>query len=327
MLLTVTPNAAVDKTFQLERFEFNRVHRPVGFRAVAGGKGINVARVFHALGGPVVATGFLGGHTGRFIADSLEEIGIPARFVPTRGESRTCIAILDTGAHSQTEVNENGPLVSEAEVSALRRRFTALMDEGVTRVALCGSLPPGCPDTLYADLIQESRARGVVVALDAAGAALCAGVSARPNLVKCNRLELASVLPKLGETPEEIAIRAASLLGGGTEAVAVTLGQPGAVAVTPAGAWFAESPSVSFVSAVGSGDAFLAAWLFHEARGELAPALLEWGVAAGAANAEVVGAGFCLPPDIERLRVGVQSRRILLPTELSSFLEPESRPV
>jgi 1-phosphofructokinase family hexose kinase len=312
MLLTVTPNAAVDKTFLVERFEMNTVHRPLEYRAVAGGKGVNVARVAHALGDPVTATGFLGGHTGEFIADGLREMGIPARFVTTREESRTCIAVIDTTVHSQTEVNENGPHVSPEEVDALKRRFAELLDEGVTQVALCGSLPPRCPETLYAGLIRVAEARGVPCALDASGAALARGVTARPNLVKCNRLELQAVLPDLGEGLSGLVRAASSLLVGGTQAVAVTMGGEGAVALDAEGAWFATPPPIRFVSAVGSGDAFLAAFLSARRRGEPLSRRLEWGTAAGAANAAVMGAGYCTRPEIERLLKQTRSRRIPL---------------
>jgi 1-phosphofructokinase family hexose kinase len=310
MFLTVTPNAAIDKTFLVERFEMNAVHRPLEFRAVAGGKGVIVARVAHALGEPVTATGFLGGHTGEFIADSLRELGIPARFVTTREESRTCIAVIDMSVHSQTEVNENGPHVTPDEVDALERRFGELLDEGVTQVALCGSLPPDCPETLYADLIRLAEARGVPCALDASGAALARGIAARPNLVKCNRLELQAVLPGPGEDLSGLVGAARSLLVGGTQTVAVTMGGEGAVALDAEGAWFAEPPPVRFVSAVGSGDAFLAAFLSARRRGESLPRCLEWGTAAGAANAAVMGAGFCTRPEIERLLKQTRSRRV-----------------
>lgn len=310
MLLTVTPNAAVDKTFQLEKFEINRVHRPTGFRAVAGGKGINVARVYHALGGAVMATGFLGGHTGGIIADSLKEIGIPARFVDTEEESRTCIAILDLSSHSQTEVNENGPNVTPDEVNALLERFVGLLSDGVTQVALCGSLPPQCPATLYADMIRAAQSGGIPCALDASGEALRQGIEARPNLVKCNQLELRGALAHIGPSFDDLLTAMRSLLVMGTEQVVITMGERGAVALNAEGTWESVPPPISFVSAVGSGDAFLAAFLYAQERGEPFPSCLEWGVAAGAANAAVMGAGFCARPQIEALRQKTKSRRI-----------------
>jgi 1-phosphofructokinase family hexose kinase len=310
MLLTVTPNAAVDKTFQLEKFEINRVHRPTGFRAVAGGKGINVARVYHALGGEVTATGFLGGHTGEIIADSLKEIGIPARFVTTEEESRTCIAVLDLSSHSQTEINENGPHVTADEVDALLHCFVELLEEGVTQVALCGSLPPQCPETLYADMIRAAQSRGIPCALDASGEALRQGIEARPNLVKCNEMELRGALLGDLEGANDLLSVMRSLLVGGTQQVVITMGERGAVAVNAGGAWECTPPPISFVSAVGSGDAFLAAFLYAQERGESIPNCLVWGVAAGAANAAVMGAGFCTRPQIEALRRITQSRRI-----------------
>jgi 1-phosphofructokinase family hexose kinase len=267
----------------------------------------------HELGGPVIATGFLGGHIGEMIADSLGEIGVPGRFVETAEESRTCIAILDSSSHSQTEINENGPNVAPAEVAALEERFAELLDEGVTRVALCGSLPPRCPVSLYADLIGIAKRKGIPVALDASGEALRLGIESRPDLVKCNQLELRAVLPLFGDDLPDLIRAARSLLGGGTRQVAITMGEEGAIALDAESAWFAAPPPISFVSAVGSGDAFLAAYLLAEDRGESHSSRLEWGVAAGAANAAVMGAGFCKRSEIERLRIQTRSR--LIPAE------------
>lgn len=310
MLLTVTPNAAIDKTFQVERFEIDRVHRPQGVRTVAGGKGVIVARVAHALGERVMATGFLGGRTGKTIAHSLRDLGIPDRFVPTREESRTCIAVIDLETHTQTEINEPGPRVTPEEVEALERRFESLLGEGVTQVALCGSLPPQCPPTLYADLIRAAQSRGIPCALDSSGDALAHGIAARPNLLKCNRHELRAVLPDLGSDLPDLARAAYRLIGEGIPTVAVTLGRQGAVAVDSGGAWFAEPPPIRFVSAVGSGDSFLAAFLAAQQRGESLARRLEWGTAAGAANAGVAGAGYCTRSEIERLLKQTRSQRI-----------------
>jgi 1-phosphofructokinase family hexose kinase len=244
------------------------------------------------------------------IADSLKEIGIPGRFVETHGESRTCIANLDLTTHSQTELNENGPHVSPEEVAALLRQFEELLGDGATDVALCGSLPPGCPASLYAEMIALAKAKGIRSALDASGEALKLGAEARPHLVKCNLTELRYLLPDAGDSPEEIACAGRSLLAGGTQEAAITMGAKGAVLVTEAGAWFAAPPPIQFISAVGSGDAFLAAYLWARENGEPPDSCLEWGVGAGAANAAVMGAGFCAKPEIVRRREKTQSRRI-----------------
>ena len=89
MILTITPNAAVDKTYRIDGFELDRVNRPSQSLTVAGGKGINVARVYQTLGGKAVASGFLGGLNGSVIAKSLSLESISSEFVQVDGECAT----------------------------------------------------------------------------------------------------------------------------------------------------------------------------------------------------------------------------------------------
>ncbi len=297
MILTVTPNAAVDKTYRVEDFCLDRVHRPSEVRAVAGGKGVNVARVYQTLGGKAIATGFLGGIQGRIVARGLAEENITDAFVRIRGESRLCIAIVDPKHGTQTEVNEPGPDLSDYALRGLSRRVAHLLSQQhFDFVSLCGSLPPQAPPTLYADLIEIARQAGTPAILDTSGAALREGLRVRPWMVKPNRFELESALGRpVGDRAQ--ALEAARRLHAeGIAVVAVTLGAEGALLVTEAGAWSAVPPSIPFASAVASGDSFLAAFLWAWSYGERpgdAEQALRLATGAGAANAAVIGAGFC----------------------------------
>jgi len=297
VILTVTPNAAVDKTFRIEGFSLNRVHRPSLTHTVAGGKGINVARVYQTLGGQAVCTGFLGGAQGSIVARALAAENLPNHFVPCQGETRLCIAVIDPTTGTQTEINELGPEITMRAVSELLRRVQSLLSQqDFDFVVLCGSLPPGAPDNLYAELIRLANERGVRTVLDSSGAALREGVAAKPWMVKPNRVELESLI---GEPPGDLSAcrtHAEALRKQGIEVVAVTLGEQGALLVTEQGCVKATPPSVEFASAVASGDSFLAAFLWAWTHGP-SPADAEYALslacAAGAANAAVIGAGFC----------------------------------
>lgn len=294
MLLTITPNAAVDITYRVDGFQLNRVHRPAETRTLAGGKGINVARVYRELGGQAFASGFLGGRNGRLVARSLQRQGIPGRFARTAGESRTCICIVDPLARTQTEVNEPGPEVSAHEVERLCALVRRLLGRGGwSWLVLCGSLPPGAPPWLYAHLIETARRAGVPAALDASGEALREGLAARPALAKPNLVELGHAAGRALATLPDALEAARRLRGTGIERVVVTLGGDGAFCVGPRGEWRCGAPAIRFVSAVGSGDSFLAAYLWALDKGQGDREALVLGVGAGAANAEVYGAGLC----------------------------------
>ncbi|HSV72896.1 MAG TPA: 1-phosphofructokinase [Chthonomonadales bacterium] len=312
MVLTVTLNAAVDRTYRIEGFALDRVHRPTESRVVAGGKGVNVARVVCALGGEALATGFLGGYHGRFVERSLNEEGIAHDFVRTRGESRLCIAVVDPVSGTQTEVNENGPTVSRAEVSRLERRFVALLERvRPDWVVLAGSVPPGAPDDIYARLIGLANREKVRSVLDASGAALRNGVAARPWMVKPNRAEMGQLFGAPPRTVDEAAERCSRLIEYGIAVALGTLGREGAVLVCSSGAWYAEPPAVEFVSAVGSGDALVAATLWALGQGQTLTEALRLGVAAGAANAMVCGAGYCTAEQVHSLAPAVAVRGLV----------------
>jgi 1-phosphofructokinase family hexose kinase len=264
---------------------------------VAGGKGINVARVYETLGGDAVCTGFLGGAQGAIVAGALAAENISNQFVPCSGETRLCIAVIDPATGTQTEINEPGPEITMRAVSELLRRVQSLLSQqDIEFVVLCGSLPPGAPDNLYAELIGVAHRYGVRTVLDSSGAALREGVAAKPWMVKPNRAELESIV---GEPPGDLRscrTHAEDLNKSGIEVVAVTLGKEGALVVNSQGCIAASPPEVEFASAVASGDSFLAAFLWAWGCGpspEDAQYALKLACAAGAANAAVIGAGFC----------------------------------
>lgn len=308
-VLTVTLNAAVDKTYRVEGFCLDRVFRVEAGRIVAGGKGINVARVLHTLGVPVVATGFLGGHNGAFIRDSLKAEGIPGDFVWTRGESRVCLAVIDPIGGTQTELNEIGPEIHADEVAALEEKLAHLLPR-FSYATLSGSAPPGVPADFYARVIRMGHERGVKVVLDSSGDLLRHGVEAVPYMVKPNRAELSAVFGHEPASLQETVQMARQLREKGIEIVVGTLGKQGAVWVSAEGEWFARPPEVEFVSAVGSGDSMLAAMLYAMIHGMPPAEVLRWGVAAGAANAAVFGAGFCTKEQIETLVPKVECERV-----------------
>src|SRR4051812_19689285 len=105
MLLVITANPALDKSYRIERFTLNELHRAASFQQQAGGKGINVARVYQRLGGRAVSSGFLGGHHGRLIAEAMAAEGLPNECISIKGEARLCIAVVDPSDHTVTEIN------------------------------------------------------------------------------------------------------------------------------------------------------------------------------------------------------------------------------
>jgi 1-phosphofructokinase family hexose kinase len=288
-ILTVTLNAAVDKTYTVPEFVLGQVHRLTEMRITAGGKGINVARVYRALGGSAIAAGFLGGAHGELILRHLRKEGIDAEFVPVAGESRACMAIVDYSSGAITELNESGPAVTKEDCDRLLGRLRELLP-GRAAVILSGSIPPGTPTTIYRDIILLAQEGfGVPAVLDTSGAALTYGVQAQPFLVKPNQFELAALgiaCEDWRQAPETLRQRY------GVRMALVTAGAQGAVLGTEKGIWQAVAPPVHCFSTVGSGDSLTAGFLWSYLRGSPGPEALRLGVAAGAANVMTYSAGF-----------------------------------
>ena len=188
MIITVTLNAAIDKTLEVPNFRLGRRHRSVEQRTMAGGKGVNVARAVKRLGQPVIATGFAGGPAGTRIVEQLTEESILNDFVRIREESRTNTAVLDPTSGEQTEINEPGPEVTQREVELFTDKLLYLA-QGAQLVVFAGSLPRGIESDLYAHLIRELRKLGVTTVVDSDGEPMRHAVRAEPTVVSPNVLE------------------------------------------------------------------------------------------------------------------------------------------
>src|SRR5919204_1477349 len=188
MIITVTLNAAIDKTLEVPNFRLGRRHRSVEQITMAGGKGVNVARALKRLGQPVIATGMAGGPTGTRIVEQLTEESILNDFVRIREESRSNTAVTDPTTGEQTEINERGPAVSAQEVELFCDKLLYLA-RGAQICVFAGSLPRRVEPTLYADLIRELHKLGVTTIVDTDGDPMRHAVRAEPSVVSPNVLE------------------------------------------------------------------------------------------------------------------------------------------
>jgi tagatose 6-phosphate kinase len=266
VIVTVTPNTALDVTYTVDGLVPDAVHRTRDVRRRAGGKGVNVARVLHALGADVRAIATAGGATGAAVAAELGAAGLPADLVPIAGETRRTTTVLSTVDGSVTLFNEPGPVLSGPEWTALAERVRRREPE----VLVCsGSLPPGAPPDGYAQLVT-----GVTSILDTSGPALLAGLAGRPAVVKPNAEELCEVTGS-----DDPVAAAGELRRAGARAVVVSLGAEGLLAVTASGVWQATPSSVLHGNSTGAGDAVVAALALGLSRREPWPDILRRAVA------------------------------------------------
>lgn len=277
VILTVTPNPALDVTYHLDRVAWHGSNRVERVATRAGGKGVNVARVLAALGIPAAVLGPVGGRIGEAICDDLAASGLRDATVPVAAESRRTITVVDESSGDATVFNEAGPALDTTDWTRLGAAFDTLLPQA-RAVALCGSLPPGAPADLYAGLVRRARDAGVPVLLDTSGPAFHAGLAAGPDLVKPNSDELRDATGE-SDTRRAVAALSATLRAAGGGAVVASLGPRGVLAATGAGWWRARLPYAIRGNPTGAGDAGVAALLAGLTAGRPWPDLLAEAVA------------------------------------------------
>jgi len=304
MIVTVTLNAALDRTLTVPNFQAGFRHRASESLTLPGGKGVNIARALKTLGQPVIATGLAGGKTGIRIVEDLTAEGILNDFVRIRGESRTSTAVIDPTSNTQTEVNEYGPVVSARELQAFMEKFTYIA-KGADVVIVAGSLPRKVKESFYKELIAALTATGVNTVLDTAGEPLRLAIKAQPGLVSPNAYEAEALIGhEFGD--DEDFFHATRQLGKMGAGAGIITHPNGCFAYLPQGegdetVYKVQIPPLDPISTVGSGDAFLAGYVSASLSGKTPEDCLRQAVACGAANTQKYGAGIFDPHDVKRL--------------------------
>ena len=312
MIVTVTINAALDRSLTVPTLQLGQRHRASNVLTLAGGKGINVARALKRLEVPVVATGLAGGRTGTRIVEELTAEAILNDFVRIREESRTSTLVVDPTSGKQTEINEWGPKVSESELGILMDKLRYL-SRGAEAVVFAGSLPRGVAETFYAEAMRELGRRGVRVALDTEGEPLRLGLEADPWLVSPNQHEAEQLVGQELFDDEDFVMALDAIAELGARNVHITL-ENGCFALVREDRhvrrYRAVVPLLEPVSVVGAGDALLAQWLTATVDGQSGEDALRLAAAAGAASVLEVGAGRFDPAEARRLAAAVEMHEL-----------------
>jgi 1-phosphofructokinase len=319
MIITVTLNAALDKTLEVPNFTPGRRHRTVDQTTMPGGKGVNVARAIKRLGQPVIATGLAGGATGNRIIEALNDEAILNAFVRIREESRTNTAVLDPTTGMHTEINERGPAVSAAELELFREKLLYLA-KGASIVVFAGSLPRGIDNDIYAHLIREVRRLGPTTMIDTEGEPMRLAVRAEPDVVSPNELEAEELVGHEFNDSNDRAQAVVEMrrLGAVEALMTVPDGCYGQIldGGTPA-LYRVRVEEQEARSSIGSGDAFLAGYVAARYIGRSPEDCLRYGVACGAESIHHFGAGIVEPSKVDRLLDEVESERLEIPAEIS----------
>lgn len=282
MIFTVTLTPALDKTVVIPSFTPGCVNRIEHIRLDAGGKGINVSKTIHALGGSTVACGILGGDSGRFILQSLREEGIECCFAEVEESTRTNLKIVDPVLHQNTDINEPGAPVAPEILEKVIDMVIARAHKGDT-VVLSGKAPQNTDPGIFAGWTRRLHALGIEVCMDCDGEIMAEGIKAHPCMIKPNDEELSRLMGRKFRNPEEIALCARQLVSEGIGTVVVSMGGDGAIFAREGQVYRGFGIPVNVQSTVGAGDATLGAMCFGQDSGMDFAETCRLALAAGAA--------------------------------------------
>lgn len=265
MILTVTPNPALDLTWHIDRLVEGDTHRADAGVARAGGKGLNVARVAYSEGADALAVTTTGGRVGEEFAAELRASGVPHALVSVAAETRRSIAVVDETAGDTTVINERGINPTDSEWADLLAEVVERLPTARVLV-VSGSVPPGAPESLVPMLIAVGKDAGIPVIADTSGPALLRAADAGADVLKPNAAELVDAT---GITDPVEGAR--SLIARGVGLVLLSLGADGMLAVTASDLVHARLDEPLAGNPTGAGDAGVAACAVLYAEGERDP--------------------------------------------------------
>lgn len=300
MVITVTLNPALDKTLYIDRFAAGGVNRASKMRTDIGGKGINVSKVLKNFGIESVCTGFLGENLKDCFLKELEFKSIRKRFTNIKANTRINIKIVDELSGINTDINESGPEITEAELNEFMESFKSICFNGDI-VVLSGGVSPSVPKDIYKKLISIAKDKGAITILDADGELLREGLKAKPHIIKPNEYELSALFNKDQVSKKELIGIANKLRKDGISKILISMGAEGALYLTGSGIYSVKGLKVPVKSTVGAGDSMVAAIVYSMSNNFDDSETLRFATACGAATVTLEGTQACTLTQINDL--------------------------
>jgi len=281
VIYTITANPSIDYVIQLNQLTTGQVNRVKSDVKLPGGKGINVSRILAALDLPSTALGFIGGFTGDFIQQQLNNELVDCQFTQVPADTRINVKIKD--AVEETEINGQGPAIPTAAVDVLKAQLNQLKPGDI--VFMSGSLPPNLPASFYKDLVPLIHERQAEFVIDTTGQALLDTLADRPLVIKPNHHELAELFNTTFADHQAIIAAGRQLLTKGAQHVLVSMAGAGALLITPEHAYLGGTPKGTVINSVGAGDSMIAGFVGTFSQHHDALAAFKTSLACGSATA------------------------------------------
>lgn len=280
MIYTMTLNPSIDYIVHVKDLKMGDVNRMSQDFKLPGGKGINVSRILQRIDSTSIALGFLGGFTGSFIENWMEQEGIDCQFTPVKEDTRINVKLK---AEEETEINGLGPALSDEEIQNLKDTLSVVSSGDI--VVLSGSTPAGLRKGFYQELIQLIEEKGAEFVIDTTGDDLLQALKHRPLLVKPNNHELADLYQITFESIDDIIEHGKKLLAEGAKNVLISMAGDGALLITEDGTYQSNVLKRELKNSVGAGDSMIAGFIGQYAKTQDSVEAFKWGVACGSATA------------------------------------------
>ncbi len=307
LILTVTINPSVDRNIEVDRLVFEDRAYILSRSDSAGGRGMNASRVLHSFGTQTLAIVTSGGTNGPRLEKLAAKSGFPVKAVPIQNEIRVNLTITDKQGLA-IRLNERGPKITLEELTRVEN-VVAKRLESASWLMLCGSIPPDVSSEFYTKLIRMARKSKVKTMLDTDGDALLHGIEAGPSIVSPNQPEAERLLNRALITRAQFLEAATRIKAMGAEAVMLSLGGRGVVAVNENQLLEVIPPRTDAVSPLGAGDALAAAYVWAATKKKDFADCVRWAVAAGTASAMQPGLVFANLEQTKEVYKRVEVRR------------------
>jgi len=265
MITTVSLNPAIDKTVILNEVHLGEVHRILEVVQTIGGKGINVSKVLRLFDVDNIATGILGVDNTEVFHHYFDKRGMKHDFVQANGTTRTNIKMIEKSHQRTTDLNEPGIVLTSNDISLFMEKIKNFSEQS-EYIVLCGSVPQGVSDDIYAYIIGEIRG-DAKIALDTSGERLKRGIEAGVHIIKPNMEELEDAFDLKFSSNDECVEFCQTLINKyPLETILLTFGADGAAIISEDNVVKSEPISVQVKNTVGAGDSFLGGYLVGKAR-------------------------------------------------------------
>lgn len=257
MIYTVTLNPALDYFMNYEELALGEVNRTGKTQVSAGGKGIMESRMLSLIGAKSKALGFLGGFSGQYIKDFLNENQIDSDF--TEIEDLTRINVKLKSQENETSLDAAGPKLQESEINQFLEKFDHLKEDDI--VVFAGTIPKSLGEDFYERLIAKVQKQKATFVMDVDGQKLLDSLPAHPLLIKPNREELEAIFETSFKNNEQIIPYGQKLLEMGAQNVIVSMAGDGALLFTNEKVYFAQGIKGELKNSIGAGDSTVAGFL------------------------------------------------------------------